>query len=380
VKKIRFSHAASAAIIALLSLVISACDNGYGIFSEIQKELDTRTPSLFRHAAVNDIVRAGSAYYASMSKVYARSTVSGSPWALLALGGATTAYESRGIASDSLGPSLYLLSYYTAEGAYHLDKYTGTTWSTIALPSGLATDEVPHSIRVVNDLLFLETQKTVLTLVTYSLFYLNGASWTTTGLVDVEHHLVDGAWDGSAYWFIAGTDIYSGAAGALTASSESARPSAVALCGIMADGTDLYVSAGDGTLHKRSGSNAWTAYTVSSGVKLAGLVRVTTSASDLLVVGTDAAPTSTVAKGYFELSRADLSLAPKQGDGVLVAGNSSNFGASFENLPVTRFFNDYAGPGDQNLFACLVGSGSSTAIGLYRNAWNGTAWSGWKSE
>ena len=75
-------------ILASTILLVAACDNSFGVFSEIQTEIRQVGTDQFKNAAVRSLDEDGSNYYAVMAKVFKKAKTNGT-WAVLPIGTGT---------------------------------------------------------------------------------------------------------------------------------------------------------------------------------------------------------------------------------------------------------------------------------------------------
>lgn len=138
------------------------------------------------------------------------------------------------------------------------DELPTLEWST-AVSTGL--DGRPEGVFLVNGELFV-TARTSTVVTQYALYHYDVSLDTATVVIALTQvPVADGAFHDSAYWFIAGNRLYTGALPgpfALTADTTIASPAA-SYGGVHASDTTLHLSTGDGKLHVRPAGGAWTA-------------------------------------------------------------------------------------------------------------------------
>jgi hypothetical protein len=143
----------------------------------------------------------------------------------------------------------------------------------------------------------------------------------------------------------------------------------------------LYVTTKSGYIYR----NGVVTAANPAGLPLTQVVEVPSAAGQILLVGTDAIPPTSVissapAQGYYECNVGTFPNGFVSGGSGVVDSNSSIYSTTVSIAPVHSFFYD----GDATsgrLFVCVSpGTSSTSYYGLYESDWNGTSWSGWAAR
>ena len=374
--------------VLLLSVVgLAACNNSYGVFSTIQEESKNTNTSTFYKTLVPDLVAYNGSYYARLVGIYSRpaSSAAASGWSYLDESSFGSDYVCRGMAATAT--DLYVAirngrgSTSTARGIYMLDS--SGSWTKVY--SGTENIQALYSAK---NQIFVVTMDPV-SGTEYSLRHLYGTfpnlNLENTGIASVTKMPTNGIYDGTNYWFAAGTKLYKGTAenslaeatGEMSAANSPAGNKITCLATDSVDGssvTAIFVGTSTGYVYQYA-SSAWTRALATSDTSYAvtTMLAVPTGANRALLVGNSLS-------GYYE---ADLT----SGLGNFTAGDNtktysvaatSNYDSSLDNMPVMSFV--YSGTAtDGVLFACA----SATAVdytGLWSNKRTSGVWAGWASE
>lgn len=368
-------------ILALAASLLASCSNTYGIFSSIQEENKTTTTSTFYRTTVKDLVPYNGNYYARLVALYSRpaGSAAGTGWTYLENSAFGADYVCTGLAATSAG--LYAAisdgrgSTTTPKGIYLL---SGSTWT-----QAYAGTETIQALYAVNDNLFVVTRDSISDSgSTYSLRHWNGSALEATGISSVSAMPVNGAYFNGAYWFAAGSALYSNASAtslALVSDPTTDKITALATDEIGGTGaTALFLGSSTGHVYRSADGTTWSAgkpATYSEDYGVAAMTAVPTGTAGVgrvLLVGS-------AYDGYYE---ADVSSS--LGDFTAGDGNktysvaaTSNYDSSLDTMPVFRFV--YTGNATSgSLFAC-ASSVATDYTGLWSDKWT-TAWAGWASE
>lgn len=370
-KKTKLPALLLGALFALL--ILASCNNDFGIMQSIQEEEKQAKDSVFYKTTVGGMAELGSNYYVQMNGIWTRPAAAGSSWSSLSGGGLPSSYSCAGLVEA--GGSLYA----ALLGAGVYSSADGTSWTKLSDPSfaGKNIDAIWEA----NNVLFLQdhgagadTSSTETADDIYTLNYLNAGVLTGTGVpAQTGKPFKGAAYDGSNYWAIAGSTLFSGALGSMAAAAETGMPSGVTLSSILASASDLYVGRVDGSVYRRTGANTWNSATVLADAEVTALFEIS-SPSTRLLVGLG----GTEGEGYYELAP-DLSAKLSGGASGALLSDSTVYSTTLSNKPVNAFFLDDLGAGSFRLFACAT-SGGLAGSGLYANEFNGSSWGGWASE
>lgn len=371
-------------ILALAASLLAACSNAYGIFSSIQEENETTGTSTFYKTLVRDLVPYNGNYYARLVALYSRPTSSaaGAGWTYLEnsdFGAADIGadYVCTGLAATSSG--LYAAissgrgSTTTPKGIFLL---AGTTWS-----KAYAGTESILALYAVNDTLFIVTRDSISSSGSkYSLWRLNGNALEATGISAVSSMPTNGVYFSGAYWFAAGTTLYSNASA--TALASVSAPTSDAITSLATDGIGgtgaaaLFLGSAKGYVFRSADGSTWSSGKLATYSEDYGVATMTTvptgaaGAGRALLVGS-------AYKGYYE---ADVTAGLgdfKAGDSSQIVAATTNYDSSLDTMPVFRFV--YTGDATSGtLFACASAT-ATDYTGLWSNARTAT-WGGWTSE
>lgn len=389
----RLKRLSGLAIVAALLFAQQSCDNSYGIFSEVQKEIEQSGQEFFKKKTVSSIVKVGTNYYAATSVLYSRPE-SGSTWSKVDIAGHSS-YFLYGLAATTTTDVLYVT---TDLGVF---SYDGSTWTHLTAPSdvtpGSGQSFYADAVYSANDQVFVvwhlyDETDPASPKSYFRLYHVNGTSFEIVNNMSssyfsggqlANNETIRGvAYDGSDYWFAAEDHLYSGD---VTLSSSTLH----ILTGIWSissgtreGSTHIYIGTQSGTLYRDDTSES---ISISGeGNPLSCVVEVPLSTTTWkLLVGTDWIDTSKDSEGYFEASSQLGSLSSMSfvsGTNGSVTSSSSIYASSVNDMPVHCFLYD----GDENsgiLFIGISSYASSTVhFGLYSSRWNGSTWSGWQAE
>jgi hypothetical protein len=388
----RLKRLSGLAIVAALLFAQQSCDNSYGIFSEVQKEIEQVGQDFFKKKAVSSIVKFGSSYYAATAALYSRPE-SGTTWSKLDID-AHSNYFLYGFAATTT--ALYVT---TDLGVF---SYNGSTWTQLTAPSdvtpGSGQSFYADAVFSANNEIFVvwrlydesdsDDPKSY-----YRLYHLNG---TAFGLVNNMHssyfsggQLADNetirgvAYDGSNYWFAAEDHLYSGD------ETLSGTPSSYTLTGIWSissgarEGSPLYIGTQSGTLYRDGTSDSISISGEGNPLSCVVEVPLSNTPTWKLLVGTDILDPDNDSEGYFEASSQLGTLGSMSfvsGTSGLVASSSSIYASSVDDMPVHCFL--YDGDGNSGILFVGISSYTSSTVhyGLYSSSWDGSTWSGWQAE
>ena len=195
-----------------LTLALAACDNTYGVFHEIQTEKTQAGTDVFKNVTVKTIAEDAVNYYAAMAKVFYR-PVGGGTWIVLPVSNDSD-YYCAGLASD--GASIYVAATDTGGAATLKGIYKGTavgttwTWSASINTAAIGTKTVDALFWAGSNLFALAHVEST---ETYSLYYSDGSTaFALTGLNALSAPVLGVVHDGTTYWAITSTTVYTGAA------------------------------------------------------------------------------------------------------------------------------------------------------------------------
>jgi hypothetical protein len=364
----------------LASLLAISCNNSYGIFEDVQGQTEQDGSDIFKKTATVTAFRLGDSYYASTSKLYSRD-VDASHWSLVSIGG-TKSYFLRSVVLVG-NTTIFALVGDTASDT-KLYSSSGGSWSRVSgLPSSVAFD----SLFSANGCLFAVSHRFVSDDSTetgtsyYSLYYSsdNGISFNTVAsFVNVKTTTIRGVVYGGGYYYFAAEDrLYMCAAPDNSTGTSLGSPPhhiwRISYSGTTGGtGEHLYIGTVNGNLYR----DDFNGYEDVTSCPLTAVVEIPTSGDkEILIVGTDAEDTSTLANGYYEGPYSSLRHGPKD---AITAHSSSIYNSTVNDAPVHDIYWDSA---NNDLFICISpGSSNSTFYGLYRSHFNGTKWDGWEAE
>jgi hypothetical protein len=383
-------HTSLALILASTILLASACDNSYGVFSEIQTEVRQIGTDQFKNAAVRSLGEDGSNYYAVMAKVFKKAKTSGS-WAVLPVGtgSPSTSYFSLGFAVDAGTGTIYAASGDLTDSALlELVSSTdsGATWTALgssALLAGSGGTRIVTSLFVSNSTLFAlvqnkSTQK-------YSLLYYDSVGVqnfaSITGLADLDLPIIAVTHDGTRYWAATRSSLFTSTAVAtFSADAFPGTPSgSETIRGVarLSDG-DIVVTSGDGQIYTfDAGTSAWgSGVEVNNGVDLGLALEVPVDPTDgasakRLILGKKDA-----GYGYYEWNASNSSRLLGNAALAVFSQPSSNYTTTVYGKPMlSLYFSD----SHDTVFVGLASQGTDS-YALYSNTFTAGAWSGWTAE
>lgn len=361
-----------------VALIVTACDNSYGVFHEIQTEKAQVGTDIFKNTTVKAMGGDGSKYYAAMAKVYAKSTVAGSAWSVLSVGG-TSDYYCSGFASDDAG-TIYVASSNPASTALNgifSTTNSGTSWTRLD-NAGEFASKIVDALYYANGTLFVAAHTETETAATYALYYYDGLAFQSAGLSGLALPLKGLVWGDSAYWTLTSSKIYRSGTPSGFSSTEDGTAgtpsSAKTLAGIAADRLgQVLVTTTDGYLYTCS-SSAWTNKLVAASVVLGVLAEApidsTPSGYRLIMAKHNAS------YGYYEYD-ATTSTALQGNDGAAIyVPTASSYTTTIYTKPVLAI---YYSATNHTILIGMAAQGTDT-YALYSNTYSGTAWSGWTAE
>jgi len=373
----------------VFALALQSCDNAYGIFSEVQKEIEQVGQDFFKKKSVSNIVSVSGNYYAATTILYSRPAAPGSSWSRMDIAGSSDrcVYGIAATATD-----LYVS---TDGGVFSYDG----TWTSIAAPAYTApagmsfyTDGIfaaNNEVYVVGHL-YDESDDTSINY--YCLYLWNGASFDIVptmhalifgagGVLEADETIRGVAYGGGAnYWFAAEDHLY------YSANETMSGATPVTLSDIWSIGStrsgDVYIGTASGTLYMNGTADSKAVST--EGNPLSCVVEAPLNATDWkILVGTEILDVDNDTEGYFESQVALDDLADTTfdaGEDGLVAYSSSIYSTSVNDMPVHAFL--YAGDLTEGSLFIAISSYASTKThyGLYSSTWDGASWSGWQAE
>ncbi len=377
-------HLARATLaLALLSAVIlGACSEGpVGIFESLSLEtpIDNGTEA-FASQTPNFVVRFGSDYYAGVGALWRRpvtgetwSKVSGTP-AALALSAAVAAGKLYVLFNDTTGVSPSIQ--HTADG---------TSWTSLDT-SGVAGSPLRIFSYGTNLVAYGKEVTATEPYASAGRLYIGESFTAQDSAARSGLDIYDLADDGSGSFHAVGAWL-DGATfeSALSVDgtvfvNETGQPSAN-LRGVVYDLSvgGYIMAAADGKLYRRNAPNDWSvtaaALKNASGVAavLTDLVVVPAAGGGNAVLVGSQSFGATNAAGYFEFDADSFAAfgSATQNAGYDLVSTLTNFQTTLEGKSVMKFHYDAVAG---RLFALTGGDG------LWSNAWNGTAWSGWNRE
>lgn len=374
----------TAALAAAIFLLLSSCNNEYGILSEIQTEQENSSASSFYRSSVQAFARINGKYFAVTNAIYSRpvTNATGSGWAQVSVGSLGSSYRCRSVAVLG-GSTLYAVIRDTSDTVQ--DIYSSTDGSSFtALGSNLAAKNI-QSIYAAGSYLFavVNTSNTETT-PTYALYYsAGGATFTATGLSG-SGWIPGVAYDGGSYFVGQGNAIYKGDGTSFT----SNKTVSGVVSSITGSDTNTRVYAGTtyGYVYGTTDSGTSWESTAPWGTGSAdGDVAVVKAlvylpASNIVVAGRSMLNdyTSTF-YGYYEIH---LSGDPGLSSSTSYIGSSSsallktNYSTTTQYLFVNGFYYDSTA---SRLFI-LENSSMKKLAALWSNYYDGGAWNGWVTE
>lgn len=368
----------AAGLSAGAALFLTACDNSYGVFHEIQTEKAQVGTDIFKNATVKALGGDGTNYYSVMAKIYARSTAAGSTWSVLSVNNDTDYYCS-GFASDDAG-TIYVAASDTAstalKGIYSTID-SGTNWTRLDNASEFAS-KIVDALYYANGKLFVEAHTETDTAATYALYYYDGSAFQSAGLSGLDLPLKGLVYGDSAYWAITSSMVYTSATESgftSTTDGTSGTPSAAkTLAGIAADRLgQVLVTTTDGYLYTRA-SSAWSNKLIASSVILGVLAEVpidsTPSGYRLMMAKHNAS------YGYYEYNATTEAVLQGNDSAAIYVPTASSYTTTIYTKPVLAIYYSTA---TNTILIGMAAQGTDT-YALYSNTYSGTAWSGWTAE
>ena len=365
----RRMRCALGAMVALASFLALSCNNSYGIFNDVQGQRKEEGSDAFKKTASYSLFRLGSAYYASTSRLYARS-VDSSTWSQLSIGGSNS-YFLRSIVL--VNATIYALVGEKSTDVALYSSTDGATWSAVAnIPSGKVFDALFSA----NGHLFAVSHTYITTTSTdtgtsyYDLYYYDGSAFSAVNnFTNLTLTIRGVASDGTNYWFASENMLYTATNPNNSGGSSLGTPPDT-IWYISYTGGYLYVSMTNGNLYQ----GGFSSYDNVSSEPLSVVLQVPSPSGNILVVGSDTVDSSS-AYGYYEGAYGSLNIGS---DDSIVAHSSSIYNTTVYDSPVHCFYYDLI---LQNLFICISPSTSSSSYyGLYMSHWNGTSWDGWEAQ
>ncbi len=385
------------ALVFAAAVALVSCDNTFGIFASIQKEIKQTGTGVFLKTAVRGVADDGVRYYASMATLFSRridDAVGIDAWKPLAIAPGGTAladYVLTGMATGREGNpvtgtmTLYVAASDRVTGA-HVGIFSttdqGATWSEHP-SAGLPPDSLVQSLFHTGGTLYVSTGRNEGGAYRYDLFHRTAGGFASAGaaVTGLPSPMIGGFHDGTTRWFVGPDRAYSGLPGAIAADGTAGTPTGISLTGIGGDETngDLYVSTKDGRVYRREkSSGTWSSKTVLASTELGAIATIPAS----LVPGATG-PRLAIAKkdtvfGYLEYDW-NASTMVQGPSGILVPSESS-YSTTAGGKPVVSFHLDRA---TGRIFLAAIAS-NLTGYGLYSNAWSAApapgAWGGWTAE
>ena len=369
----KFLKAAVAACV--LALILAACDNTYGVFHEIQTEKTQVGTDVFKNVTVKAIAEDAINYYAAMAKIFYR-PVGGGTWTVLSVN-SDSDYYCAGLASD--GASIYVAAAETGASATLKGIYKGTVggtaWSASLNTAAIGTKTVDSLFWAGSNLFALAHVEST---EVYSLYYSDGsAAFTSTGLSNLTVPVLGVVHDGSAYWAITSTTVYTGTPGALAADLAAGTPSgSKTLTGIAVDAAnDVLVTTHDGNLYTYSAG--WTSAVVTADIQLGVIAEAPASPTqNRLILGKHNS-----GYGYYEfLASSGTCYNGNDADNAAFVPTSSSYTTTVYTKPVRALHYSSA---TKTMLIGLAAQGTDT-YALYSNTYDpaaaSTYWSGWTAE
>ncbi|TXT41969.1 MAG: hypothetical protein FD137_2418 [Spirochaetes bacterium] len=377
-------------ILASTILLVAACDNSFGVFSEIQTEIRQVGTDQFKNAAVRSLDEDGSNYYAVMAKVFKKAKTNGT-WAVLPIGTGTptTSYFSLGFAVDSSSGTLYAASGNLADSSLikvFSSTDSGATWTALgssALLAGSGGSRVVTGLFFANTTLFALVQNK--STLKYDLLSYDSQGTqdfaAIAGLAGMDLPLLALAHNGTRFWAATRSSLFTSPTGAtFTADTFPGTPSGnETIRGLvrLSDG-DIAVTTGDGQIYVfDAGTSAWAAAVeVNDGVELGPVLEVPVDPTDgasakRLILGKKDA-----GYGYYEWNPADSSRLLGNAAGAIFSQPSSNYTTTVYGKPVlSMHFSD-----SQDTVLIGLAAQGTDSYALYSNTFASGSWSGWTAE
>lgn len=361
--------------IGVATLAMVACDNGYGVFHEIQTETAQVGTNVFQNATVKALGEDTLNYYAAMAKIYARS-IAGDTWSVFPISG-DSAYYCAGFTSNGAG-TLYAATAETGDTTTLKGIYStadsGGTWTQ--LDGGEFSSKIVDALFYANATLFVTAHTDTETGSTFDLYYYDGTDFLTTGLSGLDIPVTGLVHDGASFWAMTSDTLYTSATpSGFAADATGGTPSSSkVLCGIAVTiSGDVLVTTNDGALYTYAAA-AWTSDVIQSSIILGVLAEVpidsAASAYRLLIAKHN------TSNGYYEYNASTGDpIGGNDSDAVYVP-TASSYTTTVYTKPVLAIH--YSAANDTILIG-LAAQGTST-YALYSNTFSGADWSGWTAE
>jgi hypothetical protein len=383
----------TAALGAAIFLLLSSCNNGYGILAEIQTEKENTSTSIFYRSSVQAFTRFKDNYYAVTNAIYSRAVTPVTGWAQVAVGIYDKAYRCRSIAATST--ALYAVIRDSSDSMVGVYSTTdGSTFTAMSATFG-GTPAASMDVQALyaagpagSETLFAVARDSSSD---YVLYYLNGGNFATTG-ISGSGWIPGVVYAGGNYW----TTDYSAASstatvyyGSNTTWSSAKAISDVVFTSIAADTSStpnrVFVGTKTGTVYAAAtsapatwndGVQAWNSADTAA---VKALVYLPTSNELVAGRGMQDSYTSTF-YGYYEIPLND---SPSISFKTPLKGSDSsavlktNYSTTTQYLFVNGFYYDETA---KRLFI-LENSSMKKLAALWSNTWDGTSlWGGWTTE
>jgi hypothetical protein len=359
----------------LAMLILAACNNGYGVFHEIQTEKAQTGTDVFLESTVKAIGEDTANYYAVMAKVFYR-PVGGGSWLVLPIS-SDSDYYCSGFTTNGAG-TIYIATSGTDAAAALKGIYSttdsGATWTR--LDGGEFAAKIVDNLFYANGTLFVSTHTDTETDSTFDLYYYNGSDFLTAGLSVLGIPVIGLVHDGSAYWAMTSGTLYTSATpSGFIADLAGGTPSTnETLCGIAVDSTGkIHVTTADGDLYTYA-TPAWTTNVIQANVKLGVVAEVpvdsAASAYRLMVAKHNAS------YGYYEYNTTTNTALNGNSSEAVYVPTASSYTTTVYTKPVMAFHYSTA---KNTILIGMAAQGTDT-YALYSNTYSGSAWSGWTAE
>jgi hypothetical protein len=336
-----------AAVTALL--VLASCKHSsQGIFYSLETEEPIVQSNLNKDATVKNILRIDDTYYSIAGTVHYRD-VSVKNWKRIASPPGMDYCTNIATLDDVLYAS-FISDDTSSYGLYSYDAVL-ETWSAVY------TDMVTNELFSAGAFIFLCVSSDNQS---HDLLSLSGGTVSSTIVLEDVPRIIDAAYDGTNYWFISSSQIFSGNVPssisvfdftAVAALEEKSNFRGLFYTDKIGSGK-IFISSTDGYIFaSEDGGTVWAGYSEDA-YDISGIVIPFTDfeclSADIVVVGTENT-------GYFELA-ADLSA---------ISTPEGNYYSSEDltDSSIIRFFVDDA---EEKLFACTARNG------LWRNDFSGS--------
>ena len=279
----------------LVSLLFMSCNpDGIGIFYKISVEPALSTSALSEKSVYKIVELSGTKYVLAGGTVYKEN---GSDWAALA----TPSGETQAVSLLSDGTTIFTV--YADNSNSSLYELSGSTWITATNTASLNNS---------NDLILIEGNSSYFFIceeTTPGHYNISSYTTATNTLTDVTSSditlpVIDGAYDGTNYYLISSN--YTGSSEIYTTNGTS-NINAIsgtttgfdytkALGGIIANGSDLYISNRSGILNKSVDGTTWTAVntTALANTKLGDMAIVDIGGTNYLLIASNG--------GFYEMN------------------------------------------------------------------------------